>query len=123
MGIEFYGKSADGKMIALDFEDPDFLSLNLGNGAAVLGLLALPCEDGYGECTLPEARRAIILARNTYTSRAVRFMREGSDTQEPGHARVISGGLDVQGLAQRVRRFERFVDAVEKLGAVGIYWA
>jgi hypothetical protein len=70
-----------------------------------------------------EARRRIMVARAGFARRAPRFTREGSDTQRPGFARCISQGLDAQGLADRLDRFERCLNALVAAGAVSIYWA
>jgi len=124
MSVSFYGKSADGAAIMLDIEDPSYLNWNAGNAHALFLLLGLsPGEDQYGECTMPEARRGVMLARATFEKRAVKSTREPSDTRRPGQARFIQGGLDEDGLLIRLDAFERFLNVIAAKGAVSIYWA
>lgn len=124
MSVSFYGKSADGAAIMLDIEDPAYLNWHAGSAHALFLLLGLsPGEDQYGECTMPEARRGVMRARATFEKKAGGLTREYSDTQRPGQARFIQGGLDEDGLALRLDRFERFLNIIAAKGAVSIYWA
>lgn len=125
MGIVFNG-AANKVRLGLTFEHPAFFHLNMGNAAALLGLLDLltpPNDSQYGSCTLPEARRAVLQARARFTRKASGFTREGSDTQKPGKARVIRHGLDEDGLASRLDAFEEFVNTMDRMGAERITWA
>ena len=128
MGTSFYGESVSGSLktrLTLGYEHPDFLSFNMGNASAVLGLLGLleaPNDSQSGECTLPEARRAIMQARARFGRKASSFVREGSDTKQPRRPRVIQGALDEAGLASRLDRFEAFVNVMDRMGADRILW-
>jgi hypothetical protein len=126
MGIEFYGESGNGPTLTklgLDYEHPAFLSFNIGNGAAMLALLGLSNDHGMGNCTMPEARRAIMQARARFERKAPEHVRAGYDTKKPGRARVIMGGLDEDGLASRLDRFEEFINTMDRMGAERIRWA
>lgn len=130
MGVEFYGlarsKTENGTLetrLWLSFEHPAFLSFNVGNAAAVLGLLGLQCINGGGACTLPEARRAIMQAKARFERKAGEFTREGGDEKLPGRPRVIRGALDEDGLRMRIDRFEEFVNTMDRMGATSLYWA
>lgn len=124
MSISFYGMTADEKPIMLDIEDPAYLNMNSANGRSFLEFLGIePGPEPSGECTMPEARRAIMRARATFDRHASKFTRNGSDTKRPGQPRVISGGIDEDYLALRLDSFEKFLNAVAEKGAVSIYWA
>ena len=132
MGIEFSGEThtqtKDGVLVTrllLGFEHPDFFHLNIGNAVAVLNMLRLPCDHGYGECTMPEARRAIMQARARFERTASEFTRETIPMSRPsqGRARFASGGLDEDGLMLRLEKFARFVDVMTVLGATLLRWS
>ena len=124
MSISFYGMKPDGKPISLDDEDPAFLNMASANGRAFLNFLGIdPGDELTGEFPLPEARRAAIKARALFDKKAGEHTREASDTKRPGHARFISGGIDVDYLARRLDAFDLFLKAVAEKGATSIYWA
>lgn len=125
MGISFSGSSGKHPLLAylrLSYEHPAALNLNNGNGAALLGLLGLPCDNGYGECTMPEARRAIMQARARFARKAQEFTREGADEQIPGRARYVRGALTEDGLLRRLDMFEEFVNTMDRMGADRLTW-
>jgi hypothetical protein len=122
VSVTFYGKSASGGSLGLEYEHPAHLNFNIGNAAAVLALLQLPDDRGYGTCTMPEARRAIMQARARFERNAPPLTRSTTDTKKPGRARVISGGIDEQGLKDRLDRFEEFVNTMDRMGADTLYW-
>jgi hypothetical protein len=125
MSVSFYGLTADKKPIMLDFEtDPAHLNMASGNARTFLEFLGLePGEEPSGDCTMPEARRAVIRAKATFERKVGSFTREGSDTQRPGRARVVMGALGEDYFEHRLNNFERFLNAVAQQGAVSIYWA
>jgi hypothetical protein len=125
MSATFYGMKADGKPIMLDLEHPSRLNVHFGGGYALLGLLGInPGEDCLqGDCSVPEARRGIMLARATFERRAPGQTEEPSDTKRPGHCRVISGGISEEYLRRNLDSFERFLNTVVEMGATSIYWA
>ena len=123
MSVTFYGLRADKEAIMLDMEDAAHLNMNNGNAAAFLSFLGLPLEDGVGETTVPEARRAIMRARATFDRHVNDFTRKGSDTKRPGKCRIIEGGIDTDYFAMRLDSFEQFLNVVVQKGATSIYWA
>lgn len=124
MSVSFYGKSADGAAIMLDIEHPAYLNMNSANARTFLLFLGLePGDEPYGECSMPEARRAVIRARATFERKAGGFTRKGSDTKRPGQPRVITGGVDEDYLALRLDSFEKFLNVIASKSAVSIYWA
>ncbi len=108
----------------LDLEDPASLNMASANARVVLGLLGLEAGDEpSGAASMPEARRAVMLARATFERHADEFTRTGSDTKRPGRVRVVECGVDREYLARRIDDFERFLNVVVDKGAVSIYWA
>lgn len=123
MSVTFYGR-APKTFLGLNYEHPAHLNFNMGNARAVLSLLQLPFDEALsGECTMPEARRAIMQARARFERSAPAQTREGYDVKKPGRARVIGGALDEDGLRSRLDRFEEFVDTMDRMGAERIYWS
>ncbi len=103
---------------------PAAVEMNLANGnaaalAAALGITA-PNDPYLGSLTLPEARRALLRARNVDTTP---HLREASDTKRPGCVRVIVQGLDAERMANYLDRFERLIEAAAAAGADRIEWA
>lgn len=129
MGVEFSGQMTNEQggvavRLGLTYEHPAFLSFSLANARAVFGLLMLPFDGAYGECTMPEARRAIMQARARFERNAPAHTREGGE--EPPRSnrpRVIRGGLDEDGLRERLDRFEAFVDTMARMGADRLVWS
>ncbi len=120
------------KSLPVDYEDGS-THLNLANANARALLAALGLEtDEYlcGQCTVAEARRAVMRARNTNLSHleraeerrygAPRRREDGSVEMRP--LRVLAYGLSADGLLERVARFERLVAHAAELGAAEIYW-
>lgn len=125
MSISFSGSSGRGPTLCnlgLDYAHPAYLNFNNANGAAVLALLGLPCDTGYGSCTMPEARRAIMQAKARFERNAPAHTRAGYDVKPPGRARVISAALDEEGLRSRIERFEEFVNTMDRMGADTLTW-
>ena len=95
--------------------------MNLANGNASQLAAALGLADPYlGSLTLPEARRALLRARNVDTTP---LLRPASDTKRPGRARYITQGLDAERMDSYLTRFERLVKAADAAGAERIEWA
>ena len=123
MSIDFYGKDSSGKPIMFRHDDPRSLNLCNGNAAALLGLLRLPLEQGYGEAPLPDVCRAIQAARAEFDYRVDAHTRRGVDGRGSGGCRVISPAFDEHDLADRLTRFETLVCDMTEAGAVSLYWA
>jgi hypothetical protein len=124
VSIDFYGKTAEGKMISLGFEDPCHINMNSANGRAFLEFLGIePGPEPAGEVTMPEARRAVMRARATFERRVGNHTREGSDTKRPGRVRVIEGAIGPDYFERRLNDFEQFLNVVAERGATSIYWA
>lgn len=107
------------------------LSLNLANENAVrlLALLGLPVAPA-GECTIAEARRALLRARN---GRVDRYAREdelvhGAPSEREDGAvelrpiRAWIRGLSVERLAGYVERLEALVQNGGTAGATKLLW-
>jgi hypothetical protein len=124
--------------VELDDDDPRAFHLNVGNAAALWPLLGLPLEDGQlvpvGEVSVPEARRAVMRARARFEHAASGLVRtavvtygaprRGDDgVVELRPVRAVACGLDEEGLADRLERFSRFVEAVAERGATNIAWS
>jgi hypothetical protein len=63
VSVTFYGVTVDHEPIALDIEDPAFLNMASANARAFLAFLGIePGADPSGGTSLPEARRAAMLA-------------------------------------------------------------
>lgn len=118
MSVTFrHGRTPQGERCPFD------IGMNLANGNAVILLEALgipPNPYGLiGQLTIPEARRALIRARNVDTSG---LAREPRDTKPPGKVRVISAGCDASQLARYLTRFEDLVFHAERAGCEHIEW-
>ena len=95
------------------------------NALAFLALLNIPSGDENGLCgsvTIPEARRAIMFARNTFERHVDGLTREDSDTRKPGQCRVIETGIDREYFERRLNDFVNFVEAQAIAGADEISW-
>jgi hypothetical protein len=109
-------------------ESPHKLDLNMGNGPALLA--ALGWSGQYGECPIADARRALLRARNTDLSHLVRadetaygaprVQDDGTVAMRP--VRCHSRGLTLDGLLERIARFESFVQNAAAAGATEIRW-
>lgn len=116
------------------------LELNLcnANARALLELLGgLGGSELGGTCPVPEARRAVMgararfdrlapeLTREPEVLRSKRAVVEGDDGVARfvgGTERGVVGGLDEEGLRDRLERFARFVEQASDAGARSILW-
>jgi hypothetical protein len=119
--------------------DEDILDLNLSNmnASALLKLLGFEPmgPDGMvGEVTVPEMRRAIMRAVNTFDSKAGACTRateieygkprdNGDGTIELRPVRVYSQGIDEEYLSRRLAQLAENVEVLVKRGATHITWA
>ena len=95
--------------------DGDRPSVNFANVAAIAVLEAMALGSHWGgECTIAEARRGVIRARNTKI--------DGLTFKGHAFGRVVSGGLDLDGLNRRIDDFSKMVEIGAKSGAKSIYW-
>ena len=120
MSVDFRAvRYVNDRPVAVDLGN---LEMNLANGNAALLCAAFgiepPNEPYMGSLTIPEARRALIRARNTEPE-----LRPASDTKRPGFCRVIVQGVDAERMASYLTRFERLVEAAAAAGADRIEWA
>lgn len=104
-------------------------SLNFNNGNALAVLNALRLAGEYGECTIPEARRAIIRARSGSLEPFAReaYVEYGKPRAEGNVVtarpiRVIGGGLDVDGLQSRITQLSELIEAEAARGATKLVW-
>lgn len=105
-------------------------TLNLANDNAQRLLSALGLSADYGKCSIADARRAVVSARNRNQAHLVRedatvygapcVQTDGTVAMRP--VRVRSAGLSRQGLAERIDRFETFVRGAAAAGATQISW-
>ncbi len=110
-------------------ENPICLNLANHNAFRLLALLGLPVAPA-GECTIAEARRAILRARNVKVSSYVRedevvhgAPREREDgAVELRPIRTWIRGLSVEGLAGYVERLDVMVRNGGEAGATKIVW-
>lgn len=111
-------------------ESPHQLNINLDNGMRLLAALGLPHEE-HGTCSIADARRAVMRARNTNLGYLVRGeetlygepRRHADGTVEMRPVRVCSVGLSFDGLNDRISRSEAFVNGADAAGATQIHWA
>ena len=146
MGLDFFGTDHHHPHprlpefpapVHLDDDDPRAFGLNVGNAAALWPLLGLPLEGGHvppgGEVSIPDVRRALMRARATFERQAPKLVRaaeiefgapsvQDDGTVELRPLRAIWFGLDEDGLAARLDRLERFVEAVAERGATHVAW-
>ncbi len=112
-----------------DFEEPNFSNTN---ARAVLDLLGLPFEDGTGAAAISDVRRAIMRARATFEKRAPALVREdevqyGRPVDRGGVVelrplRMLSFGLDAEGLRSRLELVAAYVERVAARGATHLSW-
>ncbi len=112
-------------------EVSDRPELNLANGNARLLLCALRISDAdlFGSVALPEARRAIIRARASSLEPFTRqALIEYGAARADGNLvalrplRVHAAGVDEEGIAAYIDRFERLVSESAARGATNIHW-
>lgn len=107
-----------------------FVNWNEGNARSLFGALGIPFEP-IGEVTLPEARRAVIRARARTSLDAFTRPEErvyGRPVERDGvvelrQLRVFGMGLSVEGIGERLERFEAFLREATERGATKISWA
>lgn len=102
-------------------EDGDTLNLNNANGAALLDAMGLLKDARYldGECTIAEARRGVIRARNRSLAQ---WARAASNSKPPGRVHVFSPAFDEEDLEERIDRFSKLVETNATAGATVIRW-
>lgn len=106
--------------MSLDFTSDavagDYLNVNNANAAALLSALGFDWRTFGGECSVPEARRAIIRAKNRRSLSA--FTR-----QEASGPRHFQPGFTEEDLLERIDRFAEFVENNARIGAKVIRWS
>ena len=123
MSVTFYGKTKDGRRIALAIEHPAHVNLASANARTFLEFLRIePGPEPSGEVAMAVARRAIMRARATFDRRVGGYTREGGDEKRPGRCRVIAAGIDAAYFERRLDDFEGFLDAIAVRGAGSICW-
>lgn len=125
MGIQFSGEHGKRPLLTmhrLGYNHPDFFELNYGNAVAFFGLLGWTFEP-VGSRTVAEARRAIMGAKARFDRTAPLHTREGSDTKDPGRARIVRGPLNEEGLRTRLERFEKLVQWLIDIEADRLVWS
>jgi len=113
---------------------PD-LEANWHNGGAraVLDLLGLASPYLAGECTIANARRAVIRARATFARKAPQLTqepqvihgrpRERQDgTVELRPVRAVIGGIDEASLVRRLEQFADLTERAAERGAEVLTW-
>lgn len=90
-------------------------SMNVANMNACALTAALGLPEGQGECTIHDARRAVIRARNTDIS-AHAFKTEQ-------HSRAYVIGLDLDRLGERIDEFAKMVEEGAEKGAKRVLWS
>ena len=127
--------------VDLDVDDPCFVNWCNGNAGILFDLLGLgrgsssPAFEGdlHGEAPLADVRRAIVRARATLDRRGPALARPEvtlygaprvlpDRTVELRPLRLLSMGLDVEGMRTRLDAFERCVNALTERGATHITW-
>jgi hypothetical protein len=115
-------------------EEEPSLNLSSANGRALLEFLGLEPGDGpCGEVSLPEMRRAIFRAVNTFDRSVKGHTRESTveygaprvnddGTVELRPARFIECGLDESYFAQRLSQLATLVETYAAHGATHINW-
>jgi len=157
MSVTFYGTNhnakrtvtfSDGKSFEIpesvhvmdeSGEDDEINDLNLSNMNAcsllkLIGLEPMGPDGMVGEVTVPEMRRAIMRAVNTFDKRAPGCVRaeevvygkprENDDgTVELHPVRIHSRGIDEAYLSERLAQLATCVETLVKKGATHIVWA
>lgn len=105
-------------------------TLNLANDNAARLLTALGLSPDYGQCSIADARRALLRARNRSHAYLVRedqtlygapcAQADGTVAMRP--VRGFSAGLSLEALVERIGRFEAFVKGAAAAGATTITW-
>jgi hypothetical protein len=123
MSITFYAVNGNEPRVmefGLVYKQVEVPELNLSNdnAAALLGLLGLPLEDGYGEVSLEEAEAAVAVTDLFFEEVAVEH------TREPERGKnFYTFGIDKRYLFQRIEQLKNLLHAAKRGGATTIYWA
>jgi hypothetical protein len=117
MSIDFYGQKPDSTPIMLRHEHPRNLNMSNANARALLGLLGLPFNDGYGAASVVDVRRAIMKARALFEKKADAFT-EGPLDESNYHF----GGISKDYLRMRLDDLSSTVETLAGMGATIIYW-
>jgi hypothetical protein len=99
---------------AIDLPPAAFLNVSNGNAGALFSVLGLTL-DYIGAITLPRARRALLLARNSTKPLPTR--------PEAKDGRHVMCGLDARRIEEMIDTFEALVDHAEENGATLIRWS
>jgi hypothetical protein len=110
-------------------ESPHSLNTNL-YGYSMLRALGLPAEQS-GECTIAEARRGLLRARNTDLGHLVEeeettYGRPCADENGAIQLRPLRShtrGLSLEDLDRRLNDFSAFVEGAAEAGATQIFWS
>ena len=143
MGIQFSARNKAGQRVQMP-ERFEFYGFNVGNAAAVMGLLGFQGSEQYGEASIRQLRDALAQARAHFQARAPKYTRQAQviigstvvDARaqeltatmcdllggEPARIRGTIGGLDEQGLFERLNTLSAFVEAAVEAGATSIRW-
>jgi hypothetical protein len=117
-----------------EFDHPLFLNLCSANGRAFLELLGFePNDELYGEASVADVRRALMVARATFDRKAEAFTREdeatygGPRTNSDGTVelrplRSYGLGLGTDQLAGYIDRLAALTEALAAKGATHITW-
>lgn len=102
--------------------------LNLANVTAIAlaGLLRIDLGGVLGLCgeiTIPEARRAVMVARATFARTAPQHAVAASSGRGTRGARYHDVGVDEERLRDRLEAFARLVEAAASAGATHIVWS
>jgi hypothetical protein len=117
MSIDIYGKKPDSTPIVLRYTHPSSLNLANVNACALLRLLGLPFEQGYGEASVVDVRRAVIKAKALFEKKADAF------TQEPvDEGNYHFGGIRKDYLRMRLDDLSSTVETLAGMGATIVYW-
>jgi hypothetical protein len=107
---------------------------NIGNAVAMFGLLGIEGDPDYGSITIADARRAVMRATALFERKAPQHTRpsetrygapreavDGSIELRP--IRVVSGGLTVEQMRDKLTTFGQYVEAAAQAGAARIQWS
>jgi hypothetical protein len=124
MSVSFYARQGGDSIgsRAIEVEGPNF---HEAGAAAVLCLLRFDTSHGMiGSCTIPEMRRALILAINTADRRAPEYAIEPSESGGPGtgQCHVVNFGMTTSSISDRLARLATFVERAACSGADTITW-
>lgn len=94
-------------------------AVNISNHSAsiMLRLMGFDIEELVGHMSISDLRKMAELLDNPD------LQEKGYDIQEPGKARIISIGIDIDRLRGYADRLERLADLAEQYEADLIYWA